>query len=145
MGNGGINYPTAGNPHSLLICDQGSLTSPSALTILDPTRPYKTTPLVTSFHHRPFTSLNDVIIHSNGSLWFTDPIYGHEQGFRPKPEVPSQVWRLDVESGQLRPVADGFGRCNGLCFSPGEETLYVTDTDWIHGDGGTDLHRASSM
>jgi gluconolactonase len=145
MGNGGINYPTPDNPDTLLICDQGSLDRPGSLTLLDTNPPYTTNPLLTSFHGRQFTSPNDVIIHSNGSIWFTDPIYGFEQGFRPAPELPSQVWRLDVSSGELRPVADGFGRCNGLCFSPDEETLYVTDTDWIHGDGTTDKTRVSAM
>ncbi|SMR56555.1 unnamed protein product [Zymoseptoria tritici ST99CH_3D1] len=145
MGNGGINYPTPSNPNTLLFCDQGSHDSPPSLAILDPTPPYKTTRLLTAYHTRPFTSPNDVVIHSNGSIWFTDPIYGHEQGFRPTPSLPSHVWRLDPESGELRPVADGFGRCNGVCFSPDEETLYVTDTDWIHGDGTTDHRRSSNI
>lgn len=42
-------------------------------------------------------------------------------------------------------MADGFGRPNGICFGPDEKILYITDTDWIHGDGTTDLTRASTM
>ena len=53
-------------------------------------------------------------------------IYGFEQGFRNQPQLPCQVYRLDVISGDIRVVADGFGRPNGLCFSPDEKTLYVT-------------------
>ena len=49
------------------------------------------------------------------------------------------------ETGDIRVMADGFGRPNGLCFSPDERTMYVTDTDWIHGDGSRDLTRASTM
>ena len=84
-------------------------------------------------------------MHDDGSIWFTDPIYGHEQGFRPKPELPNQVYRYDPINDNIRAVADGFGRPNGLCFAPDEQTLYVTDTDYIHGDGTTDATRASSM
>jgi gluconolactonase len=118
MGNGGINY---GN--EILFCAQGThkLTSGQ------------------------FNSPNDVVVHTDGSIWFTDPIYGSEQGFRPKPQLRSHVYRFDPLSGDVRAVADGFGRPNGICFSPDEKTLYVTDTDWIHGDGTTNEGRARSM
>jgi gluconolactonase len=45
----------------------------------------------------------------------------------------------------VRVVADGLGRPNGICFSPDFQTLYLTDTDWIHGNGSTDDTRASTM
>lgn len=148
MGNGGVNYQDG-----VLFCDQGGLdhsTEPSALVWMDPHPPYKSKILASSFHGRAFNSVNDVVIHSDGSIWFTDPIYGFEQGIRPPPQLPCQVYRLcpGKESdgkGSIRAVADGFGRPNGICFSPDEKIVYVTDTDWIHGDGSTDLTRASSM
>lgn len=140
MGNGGINYRGG-----VLFCDQGNLDEPGGLVLMDTKPPYATKTLISSFHWRLFSSVNDVVIHTDGSIWFTDPTYGHDQGFRHAPQLPTQVYRFEPESGDIRAVADGFGRCNGLCFSPDEQVLYVTDTDWIHGDGTTDLQRSSSM
>lgn len=140
MGNGGINYQGG-----VLFCDQGNLSKPGGLVLMEATPPYSTQTLLSSFHWRRFTSVNDVVLHSDGSIWFTDPIYGYEQGFRNAPQLPCQVYRFEPDSGHIRVVADGFGRANGLCFSPDEKTMYISDTDWIHGDGTTDLQRASNM
>jgi gluconolactonase len=140
MANGGINHGPG-----ILFCAQGSRDTPGGLVHMSPTPPYTTQTLLDNFHGRQFNSLNDVVVHTDGSIWFTDPIYGFEQGFRPEPQLRSQVYRFDPMSGDVRAVADGFGRPNGICFSPDEQTLYVTDTDWIHGDGGTDEGRARAM
>jgi gluconolactonase len=140
MGNGGIN---CGN--EILFCAQGTHTSPSGLVLVSTHPPYATRSLLDNFHGLQFNSPNDVVVHTDGSIWFTDPIYGFEQGFRPKPQLRCHVYRFDPVSGDLRAVADGLGRPNGICFSPDEKTLYVTDTDWIHGDGTTDEGRARSM
>jgi gluconolactonase len=140
MPNGGINYQSG-----ILFCAQGTLTTPAGLAFMSASPPYDSRFLLSSFHGRPINSPTDVVVHSDGSIWFTDPIYGYEQGIRPRPQLPSQVYRFVPETGALRAVADGFGRPNGICFSPGEETVYITDTDFIHGDGGTDLVRVSSM
>jgi gluconolactonase len=141
MGNGGINYGDDG----VLFCAQGSKSIPSSLVHMSAEPPYATKTLVDNYHGRHFNSINDVVVHTDGSIWFTDPIYGYEQSFKPPPQLPSQVYRFDAASGDVRVMADGFGRPNGLCFSPDEKALYVTDTDWIHGDGSTDLSRASTI
>lgn len=140
MGNGGINYDGG-----VLFCDQGNKTKPGGLVLMETKPPYATKTLVSSFHWRLFSSVNDVVIHTDGSIWFTDPIYGYEQGFRNAPQLPCQVYAFEPETGDVRVVADGFGRPNGLCFTPDEKTMYVTDTDWIHGDGTSDLTRVSAI
>lgn len=140
MANGGVNYQ-----NGILFCDQGDRSSKGGLVFMEPDAPYKGQMLVNSYHGRRFNSVNDVVIKSDGSIWFTDPVYGSEQGFCPKPQLPNQLYRFEPETGSVRAVADGFGRPNGLCFSPDEQTLYVTDTDWVHGDGTTDDTRASTM
>lgn len=140
MANGGVNYKDG-----VLFCAQGSLNSPGGLAFMESKPPYKSHLLLSSFYGRDFNSVNDVVIHSDGSIWFTDPIYGFEQGIRPKPRLPCQVYRFDPERKSVRAVADGFGRPNGICFSPDEKIVYITDTDWIHGDGTTDEFRASHM
>jgi gluconolactonase len=140
MANGGVNYSSG-----IVFCAQGTLSTPGGLAFMEASPPYHSRFLLQDFYGRPFNSVNDVVVHSDGSIWFTDPMYGYEQGIRPPPQLPSQVYRFDPASRSVRAVADGFGRPNGICFSPGEETVYVTDTDFIHGDGSTDLTRASSM
>lgn len=140
MANGGVNYK-----RGVLFCAQGSLEAPGGLVLMEPTSPYRCSTLISTFHGREFNSLNDVVIHSDGSIWFTDPIYGWEQGIRPKPRLPNQVYRYDPKDKSIRVIADGFGRPNGICFSPDEKIVYITDTDWIHGDGTTDDNRASTM
>lgn len=141
MGNGGTNY---GKDH-VLFCAQGSMTEPSGLYRMSITAPYKSELLKCDFNGRPFNSLNDVVVHADGSIWFTDPIYGFEQGYRPPPRLPSQVYRWHPDTGAIRAVADGFGRPNGICFSPDEQVVYITDTDRVHGDGTIDDQRVSSM
>jgi hypothetical protein len=98
-------------------------------------------PLVTNFHGRDFNSPNDVVVASDGAIWFTDPCYANEQDFRHRPKLPNQVYRFDPVTGDIRVVADGFGRPNGICFSPDEKIVYITDTDHIHGDGIKDETR----
>ena len=80
---------------------------------------------------KPLNSPNDVVVKSDGSVWFTDPpfgILGHYEGHKAEPEVPQAVYRLDGESGELTVVADDVLGPNGLCFSPDESLLYVVES-----------------
>jgi gluconolactonase len=73
---------------------------------------------------------NDVVVKSDGSIWFSDPHYGINtdyEGGKQRPELPARVYRLD-EAGQLSIVADDFDGPNGLCFSPDESLLYITES-----------------
>ncbi|MCJ1479348.1 hypothetical protein MMC13_008033 [Lambiella insularis] len=140
MANGGTNYRDG-----LILCAQGSLNEPAGLIYMEAKRPHRTCTLVNNYHSRPFNSPNDVVVHSDGSIWFTDPIYGYEQGFRPKPRLPQHVYRFMPSTGDIRAVADGFGRPNGIAFSPDEKTLYITDTDAIHGNGQFDSTKAATI
>jgi gluconolactonase len=145
MANGGVNYKDG-----VLFCSQGTLDTPGGIAFMR-SKPcgaaanYEAELLVTSFYGRPFNSPNDVVVHSDGSIWFTDPNYGWEQSIRPQPKLPNQVYRYDPATRGIRAIADGFNRPNGICFSPDEKTVYITDTDWIHGDGSTDDTRVSHM
>lgn len=140
MANGGVNYK-----NGVLFCAQGTLEQPGGLAFMSAQPPYESTMLLTSFYGRDFNSVNDVVVHSDGSIWFTDPTYGFEQGIRPRPRLPAQVYRFDPETKSVRAVADGFGKPNGICFSPDEKIVYVTDTHWMRGDGTTDDTRVSHM
>ncbi|MDI6838116.1 MAG: SMP-30/gluconolactonase/LRE family protein, partial [Rhizobiaceae bacterium] len=94
------------------------------------------TVLADRFEGRRLNSPNDVVVRSDGSVWFTDPTYGilsDYEGYRAKPEQPSRnVYRLDPENGTLTMVADDFGQPNGLAFSPDEKLLYVADSAASH-------------
>lgn len=146
LGNGGCLY----RGH-LLFCEQGSLDTPSQLVLVDPHPPYQSQPILNNFHGRRFNSLNDVIVlpppHSCGSetIWFTDPTYGYEQGFRPQPQLPSQVYVFNPATGAVRAVADGFDHPNGICFDPRGEVCYISDTAHIHGSGMIDPSKTSTM
>jgi gluconolactonase len=111
----------------LLVCEQ----NPAAVTLLDPATGAAKT-LVDSWRGRPLNSPNDIVRKSDGSVWFTDPSYGHVQGFRPEPQVGEFVYRYDPDREQLTVVADTFDKPNGIAFSPDESTLYVSDNGGPH-------------
>jgi gluconolactonase len=143
MANGGVNYGD-----SVLFCAQGTLDKPGGLVVMERVPPYRTKNILSGFFERSFNSVNDVVVADDGAIWFTDPCYGFEQGIRPSPQLPNQVYRFDPDSRDCRVVADGFDRPNGLCFDPEEEILYVTDTGYIHikdDKPDLDLRRPSTM
>ena len=90
------------------------------------------TVLADSYQGKRLNSPNDVVVKSDGSVWFSDPHYGimtDYEGHRAEQELPCQLYRLDPGSGgALEVVADDFGGPNGLAFSPDESRLYVADT-----------------
>jgi gluconolactonase len=85
-------------------------------------------------------SPNDVVVRSDGSVWFTDPTYGidsHREGHAAASEIgASHVYRVDLDSGECRIVGDDFVRPNGLAFSPDERRLFVSDTGATHAPDG---------
>jgi gluconolactonase len=88
--------------------------------------------LVDSWDGLSLNSPNDVVRKRDGTIWFTDPSYGHLQGFRPPPEVGDRVYRYDPDCARLDVVADSFDKPNGLAFSPDESVLYVSDNGAPH-------------
>ncbi|KAJ7746804.1 D-lactonohydrolase-like protein [Mycena maculata] len=89
-----------------------------------PQPPFNDTIISNSFYGRQFNSFNDAKVHpQSGAIFFTDTTYGFENGFRPAPLIPSQVYRFDVDTGEVRVVADGL--LQGIAFSPdGSTELY---------------------
>jgi gluconolactonase len=86
------------------------------------------TVLLDTFDGRRLNSPNDVVVKSDGSIWFTDPtfgIVGYYQGEKAEAELPERVYRLDPHTGQATVVADGIDGPNGLAFSPDESKLYI--------------------
>ena len=83
-----------------------------------------------------FNSPNDVVVKSDGSVWFTDPSYGidseYEGDAAPSEIGACHVYRADAVSGRVTVVASDFTQPNGLAFSPDESLLYIADTGLTH-------------
>ncbi len=119
---------------SIVVTMQGNLRKPAGLATYD-LKTKKVTLLTRGFANYQFNSPNDVVEANDHSIWFTDPQYGYEQGFRPKPTIGNWVWRLDPKSGLQRLMIDGFSKPNGIAFSPDQQYVYVTDSGYIDGQG----------
>ena len=121
------NGMTLGHDGSLVVCEQGTRAEHARISRVDP-RTGQLDILTDRWGGLWLNSPNDVTVRSDGTIWFTDPSYGHLQGFRPEPQIGDYVYRYDPGSGRLSVVADSFDKPNGLAFSPDEQTLYVTDS-----------------
>jgi gluconolactonase len=115
------NGMTLDHDGRLIVCEQ----QPAAISRIDPASGARET-IVDAYRGLPLNSPNDVVVKSDGSIWFTDPSYAHVQGFGPEPRLGDHVYCHD---GELELVADGFEKPNGLAFSPDESVLYVGDSE----------------
>ena len=89
------------------------------------------TVLADRYQGKRLNSPNDVVVKSDGSIWFTDPpfgISGNYEGYKAEPELGQNVYRLDPVTGQLTVVADDILGPNGLAFSPDEAILYIVES-----------------
>jgi gluconolactonase len=121
----------------LLVCEQGTFSAPARISLVDRVTGAAET-VVDAFNGVPFNSPNDVVVKRDGTIWFTDPSYGYEQGFRPPPRLGDVVYRHDPRIGRTAVAAAGFDKPNGLAFSPAENVLYV-------GDSGESAHRIVAL
>lgn len=89
------------------------------------------TVIADQYQGKPLNSPNDVVVKSDGTIWFSDPHYGimtNYEGFRSEQELPCNVYRADPATGSLTAIATDFNCPNGLAFSPDESRLYIADT-----------------
>jgi gluconolactonase len=129
------NGMTLSRDGTLLVCEQGGWRRRAAIARVDRRTGARET-VVDAFAGLPLNSPNDVIEARDGSIWFTDPSYGHLQGFRPPPAVADAVLRYDPASARLEVLAADFDKPNGLALSPDERTLYVADSGADRGTPG---------
>lgn len=96
------------------------------------------TVLIDRFEGKPLNSPNDIVVHRDGAIWFTDPGYGLlslDQGDSGEAELPTRVYRIDPHSGQASVMDESIEKPNGLAFSPDFSLLYVADTGASHKRG----------
>lgn len=89
------------------------------------------TVLADRFEGKRFNSPNDIVVKSDGSLWFSDPLFGVNSNYESRKgvsELPQHVYRLDPATGALSVVAEGLNGPNGLAFSPDESRLYIVES-----------------
>lgn len=107
------------------------------------------TVIADSYRGRPLNSPNDVVVKSDGTIWFTDPNYGimsDYEGFKAEMEQDGcYVFRVDPARGTIDVAADDFVKPNGLAFSPDESHLYIADTGASHDPDGPHHIRAFTV
>ncbi|MFD0915101.1 SMP-30/gluconolactonase/LRE family protein [Pseudahrensia aquimaris] len=87
------------------------------------------------FDGKRLNSPNDVVVKSDGSIWFSDPHYGimtNYEGYKSEQELPCNVYRVDPATGAIDAVITDMQCPNGLAFSPDESLLYVADTGTMY-------------
>ena len=95
----------------------------------------KVTVLADKWQGKPLNAPNDIIVHPDGGIWFTDPGYGilmNYEGAEARLEVKEAVYRIDGKTGKMEMVTDEMFKPNGLCFSPDYKKLYIADTGATH-------------
>ena len=93
------------------------------------------TVLMDRFEGKRLNAPNDAVVHKDGHVWFTDPGYGillNYEGHWAEFELPTNVYRLNPDTGEATVVVDELEKPNGLCFSPDYSRLYLVDTGASH-------------
>jgi gluconolactonase len=89
------------------------------------------TVIADKYNGKPLNSPNDIVVHPDGGIWFTDPPYGilgNYEGSPAKPELKEAVYRVDPKTARMELITDELDRPNGICFSPDYRKVYICDT-----------------
>ena len=89
------------------------------------------TVLADKWKDKPLNAPNDIVVHPDGGIWFTDPGYGsmmNYEGHKGELQIKEAVYRIDAKGGKMEMVSDELEKPNGICFSADYKKLYVADT-----------------
>jgi gluconolactonase len=90
-----------------------------------------TTVIADKWEGKPLNSPNDVVVHPDASVWFTDPTYGIQgnyEGFQATSENKKAVYRVEPKTAKIEKITDELDQPNGICFSPDYKKVYICDT-----------------
>lgn len=93
------------------------------------------TVLAERWENKPLNAPNDVVVHPDGGIWFTDPGYGsmmNYEGNKGELQLKEAVYRIDPKAGTMAKMTDAMAKPNGLCFSSDYRKLYIADTGDPH-------------
>jgi gluconolactonase len=126
------NGMTIDNDGRLIVCEHVT----SSVVRMDPDgRGGGREVLATHYDGKELNSPNDVVVKSDGAIYFTDPTYGRMPGFGIEREQDLDfqgVYRIAPGGGDPQLLVDDFAQPNGLCFSTDESLLYINDTTRAH-------------
>jgi gluconolactonase len=93
------------------------------------------TVIADKFNGKPFNAPNDIVVHPDGGIWFTDPGYGilgNYEGHKGNLEMKEAVYRVDPKTAKIEKITDDLFKPNGICFSPDYKKVYICDTGSTH-------------
>ncbi len=132
--SGKANGNTRDRQGRLLTCESGNR------RVTRTERDGRLTVIADNYHGKRFNSPNDIVVHTDESIWFTDPDYGilsDYTGDKAESELGKRcVFRFEPREGRLSIATDELDKPNGLAFSPDEKTLYVADSGATHRQDG---------
>jgi len=141
----GTRYIHGGADRIVLAVTGNKAPNTGGLFFLDPFPPFDVAPLTTSYGDYPYDGPDDATAMPDGSIYFTDVVYGWLNGRRPQSVLPNMVYRHDPRNNTTRAMADLISRPNCITRSPDGSVIYLGDTGANVGNGTLDFTAQRSI